>query len=172
MALEQTLEELERRRLGFKDRRDKIDEELAARRQTLLAEEISQINDLIAKARVEGGTLGQIKRAYGTKDHRTITTIIENSKSAIEYWTDAFASGKYGSWFEIVDEGTAVVIDSVRFEIIPLAGDNIMLNTDEPRWNADFTVENHTVKEFDAETESDNERVAEIAQAYRAYGNS
>lgn len=170
MTVEQTLQELERRRLGFKDRRDKIDEELAARRATMLAEEISQINDLIAKARAEGATLGAIKRAYGTKDHRTITSIVDSHQAEIKYWQDAIASGQHGTWFSLVDDGTAVIIESVRFEIVLIDdGKSIMLNTDVPRWNEDFTVENETVKEFDAQLETENERVAEIAEAYRSY---
>lgn len=165
MSMQDTLDELERRRLGFKDRRDKIDEELAARRAALLAEETSQINDLIAKARAQGASLGAIKRAYGTKDHRTITTIVAEHSAEIEYWRDAILSGKHGSWFSIEDN--KVTIKDVVFEILKLDDGSIMLSTDTPRWNDDFTVENEIVRDFDGKSEEDEPRVAEIGEAFR-----
>lgn len=166
MSLEQTLDEIERRRAGFKDRRDKIDEELAARRAALLADEVSQINDLIAKARAQGATLGQIKRAYGTKDHRTITTIVNAYGAEIEYWKSALTSGKYGSWFTMSDDGATVTINDVLFRIIPVE-DGIILDTDVSPWNDDFTVPNKTVGEFDGKTQDDDDRIGEILEAHR-----
>lgn len=178
MSLEATLEDIARRRAGFKDRRAKIDEELAARRAALLADEVAQINDLIAKARAQGATLGDLKRAYGTKDHRTITTIVNAHEAEIRYWKDELLSGKHGSWFTITpindpDEALdAVLINDVVFQIMDLQGGGIMLATEVSRWNEDFTVENKTVGEFDGKTEDDDERIREIGDAWRKLNES
>ena len=175
MALEDTLNELERRRAGFKDRQAKIDEELKARRAAMLADEVNAIEDLIAKAIAENATLGQIKRKYGTKDHRTITTIVARRQGEIQYWRDAIALGEVGKeeWFTIQNGrgGNYVVsIEDVMFDIHILEDGTIMLSTETPQWNEDFTVENETVREYDGKTEEDNPRIAEISEAF--YGRS
>lgn len=168
-ALESTLEDISRRRAGFKDRRDAIDEELKARRAALLAEEQNQIEDLMAKARAQGATLGDLKRAYGTKDHRTVTTIVDARQAEVKYWQEAFRSGEaQGQWFVITDD--TVLIDDVVFELITMEGGTIMLSTETPQWNDDFTVENKIVKEYDAKTEHEHDGVREIAEAYRKRG--
>lgn len=169
--LETTLDDIARRRAGFKDRRAKIDEELAARRAALLADELAQINDLIAKARAQGATLGDLKRAYGTKDHRTITSIVNSHAAEIAYWKDALTTGQYGQWFTITsatedDIYDTVLIHDVVFSITEIEN-GIMLLTEQDRWNEDFTVENATVRDFDGKTEDEDERVAEIGDAWR-----
>lgn len=164
--LEETLKELEVRRLGYKDRREKIEEELRARRISLLAEEQAQIEDLIAKAYASGATLGQIKKAYGTKDHRTITTIVANRAAEIKYWREALSDPTGGAWFTIMDDGQILIRDVV-FEATPLDDGKVMLITTEPKWNDDYTIENETVREFDGKTEEDDERISEIAEALR-----
>lgn len=173
MTLEDTLSELERRRLGFKDRAAKIKEEMRQRELALLADERAQIEDLIAKAMASGATLGQVKRAYGTKDHRTIRDIVAKREAEIQYWRDELAKPTNGEWFTIagidVETGRHVVfIDSVTFDVVPLDNGGIMLSTDTPQWNEDFTVENETVREFDGKTEEESERVREIADAIRS----
>lgn len=164
MTLEDTLGELTRRREGFKDRAAKIKEELRIREQALLAEERTQIEDLIAKAIASGATLGDVKRAYGTKDHRTITTIVANRQAEIAYWRDHFANPANGDWFTITGDGH-VLIGEVLFEVTPLDGGDIMLITTEPQWNDDYTIENETVREYDGKTQADNPRIGEIAEA-------
>lgn len=163
--LEETLKELEVRRLGYKDRREKIEEELRARRISLLAEEQAQIEDLIAKAYASGATLGQIKKAYGTKDHRTITTIVANRATEIKYWRQALAESEAEAWFSIGPDG--ITISGVLFDYTILDDMKFMLFTGEPQWNDDFTIENETVRDFDGKTEDEDPRVAEIAEAVR-----
>lgn len=164
MTLEDTLGELARRRAGFKDRALKIKEELRIRELALLAEERTQIEDLIAKAIASGATLGDVKRAYGTKDHRTITNIVAARQAEIAYWRDHFSNPANGDWFTITGDGH-VIISDVLFEVTPLEHGDMMLITTEPQWNEDFTVENETVKEFDGKTQADNPRIGEIVEA-------
>ncbi len=171
MSLENTLEEINRRRLGFKDRRQKIDEELAARRAALLADEVAQINDLIAKARAQGATFGDLKRAYGTKDHRTITNIVNTHSAEIAYWKDALTSGQHGDWFTLNDDGSEVTINDVVFEILEVEG-GILLSSQTPRWNDDYTIENKVVGEFDGKTEDEDARIREVGEAYRKYNSN
>lgn len=162
--LEDTLSELTRRRQGFKDRAARIKEELRIREQALLAEERAQIEDLIAKAIASGATLGDVKRAYGTKDHRTITTIVANRQAEIKYWQDHLANPANGDWFTVTSDGN-VVIGEILFEVKALDDGDIMLITTEPQWNDDYTIENETVREYDGKTQTDNPRIGEIAEA-------
>lgn len=170
MALEDTLSEIEVRRLGFKDRRDKIDEELKARRAAMLAEEQLQIENLVAKARAQGATLGDIKRAYGTKDHRTVTAIVNNRQAEIKYWQDTIRAGaEEGAWFTLLDNDQ-VLIGEVVFDTVEMEGEGLMLVTETPQWNDDWTIENTTVKEYDGKTESEHDGIGQIAEAIRKRG--
>lgn len=163
--LEETLKELEAARLGYRSRREKIEEELRARRIAMLAEEQLAIENFVAKAVAEGATLGQIKRAYGTKDHRTITNIVENREAEIRYWREFAANPENGEWFTIGPDG--ITISGVLFDYTILDDEKFMLVTGEPQWNDDFTIENETVRDFDGKTEDEDPRVAEIAEAVR-----
>lgn len=167
--LEETLKELEAARLGYRSRREKIEEELRARRVAMLAEEQLAIENFVAKAVAEGATLGQIKRAYGTKDHRTITNIVENREAEIRYWREFAANPENGEWFTLLEDGQ-VLIGEVLFAVTSLDDGRIMLMTDEPQWNDDFTIENETVRDFDGKTEGESRRIAEIAAALNARG--
>lgn len=164
--LEETLATLESRRLGYKERRARIEEELRQRRIAMLAEEQGQIENLVAKAVAEGATLGQIKRAYKTKDHRTITTMVAENEAAIRYWREFLAAPENGDWFTIVDDDN-VLIGEVTFRLVTMETGEIMLTTETPQWNEDFTIENETVRDFDGKTEDESDRVREIADALR-----
>lgn len=166
--LEDTLADLERRRLGFKARQAQIDEELKERRRALLAEEVTTIEDTVARAIAEGATLGQIKKAYGTKDHRTVSEIVARRQAEIKYWQDTLANmaaARKSDWFVIDDD--CVRIGEIRFDYQTMEDGKILLLTDVPQWNDDYTIENETVRDFDGKTEDESDRVREIAEAIR-----
>lgn len=164
--LETTLAELELSRLGYKERRARIEQELRERRLSMLAEETDKIENLVARAVAEGATLGQIKKAYKTKDHRTITTIVNDRAAEIKYWREFNAKPENGNWFTIMADGQ-ILIGEVLFEASPVDDGKIMLITTHPQWNDDFTIENETVRDYDGKTEDESEHVREIAEAIR-----
>lgn len=169
MALEQTLEELAERRAAFAAHRIKVDEELRQLRVEKLAAEQAAIEGYVVKAMAEGATLGQVKRAYGTKDHRTIATIVTARAAEIEAVRKARETKQAETdWFTL--EGEQVVIEmptgAARFEWTEVDGE-LMFITDEPLWDPTMTVKNEAVALLDGKTESTSAEARSVAQAIR-----
>lgn len=175
MALENTLEELAERRLAFKSYREGVEEELRKLRIEKLAAEQASIEHIIVKAMAEGATLGQIKRAYGTKDHRTIANIVTARAAEIEALQNAKREEKAATdWFSFGlpgDDRVTVVrdVDVAVYNWSEVDG-KIMFTTEEPLWNEDFTIRNEAVALLDGKTEDDNKEAGILAKAIRQRG--
>ena len=174
MALENTLEELAERRLAFKSYREGVEEELRKLRIEKLAAEQASIEHIIVKAMAEGATLGQIKRAYGTKDHRTIANIVTARAAEIEALQNAKREEKAATdWFQIGSLTGLILVKSGKHQAYYSWAEvdgKIMFTTEEPLWNEDFTVRNEAVGLLDGKTEDDNEEAGVLAKAIRQRG--
>lgn len=170
MALEGTLQQLAERRLSFKAYRETIEEELRQLRLQKLAAEQASIDHLVAKAMAEGATLGQVKRAYGTKDHRTIANIVASRAAEIEAIRQSriTAKAKTDDWFQLDEAEAYVTIGEHRayFTWSEVDGE-YMFTTDAPLWNDDYTIKNEAVALLDGKTESESEEAAILAAAIR-----
>lgn len=176
MALEQTLEELTERRLAFKVRREQIEEELRQLRTDKLAAEQASIEGIIVRAMAQGATLGQVKRAYGTKDHRTISNIVTARAPEIQAVRDSLTTKKVKSadWFTLGvtgdDRATVVIgIDAAVYTWSEVDG-KLMFVTDEPLWDETATIKNEAVALLDGKTEDDNDEARILAQEIRKRG--
>lgn len=170
MALEETLEELAEGRLAFRTRRARLDEELRAMRAEKLAAEQAAIEQIIVRAVAEGATLGQIKRAYGTKDHRTIAGIVAARADEIQAIRDAREAKAKAErdWFILASDHVRVTLgEHVANFTWTTVDDLLMFSTDESLWNDDYTVRNEAVALLDGKTEADNEEAAILARAIR-----
>lgn len=175
MALENTLEELAERRLAFKSYREGVEEELRKLRIEKLAAEQASIEHIIVKAMAEGATLGQIKRAYGTKDHRTIANIVTARAAEIEALQKAKHEEEAASnWFTLGlpgdDRATVVRGPDVAIYTWTEVDGKLMFTTDEPLWNEAFTFRNEAVTLLDGKTEDDSEEAGILAKAIRQRG--
>lgn len=167
MTLEATLQDLAERRLAFKAYREQVEEEARKFRADRLATEQSSIDHLVARAAAEGATLGQIKRAYGTKDHRTVANIVQAKRAEIEALREAKADEQLRSdWFAIEDNGVTVKVgEHEALFTYTYVDDEVMFVTEEPLWNGDFTVRNEAVALLDGKTADDSEEARAIAAA-------
>lgn len=172
MALEGTLQQLAERRLSFKAYRETIEEELRQLRLQKLAAEQASIDHLVAKAMAEGATLGQVKRAYGTKDHRTVANIVASRAAEIEAIRQSriTAKAKTQDWFVLdAEDGTAVITIGEHQAVYAwfIVDGEYMFTTEVPLWNDDFTIKNEAVALLDGKTESESEEAAILAAAIR-----
>ena len=160
MTLETKLAELAERRERFKEFRDSVDADLARQRVERLAAENAAIDQLVIECAAEHATLGQIKRAYGTKDHRTISDKVTSHAAEIAaIRTQAVQKMKnQPDWFRI--DGDTVRVEredgAATFTWTTLEDGQFLFSTDEPRWDDTFTTENKAVTLLDGKTETDN----------------
>lgn len=170
MALQDTLDELETRRLAYKAFERQVDQELRQLRAEKLNAEKAGIRHLVVKAAAEGATTGQIKRAYGTKDHRTVADMLIAGRAEIEAIRQAEAKKlEHADWFEFQDDGTILVeVDAwvAYYDWTEVDGE-IMFSTNEPRWDSTFTNENEAVKLLDGKLESESVEAGAVARAIR-----
>ena len=169
MALEEALQELSERRVAYRAYREQVEEELRQLRIEKLAAEQANIEHLVAKAAAAGGTTGQIKRAYGTKDHRTVADILARRASEIKALRNAEVEKQNDtSWFTFTDDGISVRIgDSEALFTYVYVDDQMMLTTETPMWNDDFTQRNEAVALLDGKTEDDSIEAAKLIRAIR-----
>lgn len=173
MTLEDTLADLQARRTTYKAYRAGVEAELRQIRQEKLSAELASIEHLVVRAMAEGATLGQVKRAYGTKDHRTISTIVSARASEI----DALKAGQApagkpkAGWFTILDNSVRLREGSSQalFTWHEVDG-KLMFLTEEPLWNEDFTIKNEAVALLDGKAEDSCEEARLIAEEIRKRG--
>lgn len=170
MTLEHTLEELAERRAAFAAHRAKVDEELRRKRVELLAAEQAAIEGIVVRAMAEGATLGQVKKAYNTKDHRTIATIVAARAHEIDAVRKQKDEAKAkDDWFTFEDDTVLVVLDghgTARYTWTEIEGE-LMFTTDEPLWNDDFTIKNEAVALLDGKTEGESAEARHLAKQIR-----
>lgn len=172
MGLENTLEELAERRIAFKTFRETVDAELRKLRVERLSAEQASIEHIVVKAMAEGATLGQIKRAYGTKDHRTIASIVESRAHEIEAIQKAKQEQKASTdWFQLDDEEAYVTVGNSQAYFTWAEVDGaLMFLTETPLWNHDNTIKNEAVALLDGKTETDNDEARILAKEIRKRG--
>lgn len=171
MTLEDTLQDLAERRYAFRAYRTNVDEELRKLRAEKLGAEQASIEHIVVKAMAEGATLGQVKRAYGTKDHRTIANIVAARASEIEAVREAQVEQEEpkDDWFILGMGHVSVFLDDARATFTWSEVDGLlMFSTDEPLWDSDYTIRNEAVALLDGKTEADSNEAREIASAIRA----
>lgn len=167
MTLEDKLAELEQRRTAFKDFRESVEADLRRLREQRLATEQAAIVGLILEAAAAGATTGQIKRAYGTKDHRTIADIIRNHTAEIEALQrrTVDAVEELPDWLTLHEH--YVTVREGEFEANFTwtdVGDEFMFVTEEPLCDPSYTIKNEAVALLDGKTESESERARLIAK--------
>ena len=178
MTTEQALAHLAELRSAFVAVRKSVEEELRMQRAKRLFAYTKDIEKAVLEAYASGATLGAIKRAYGTSDHRTVATIVENGLAEIEAMRLAKIAADEEraantEWFTFLPDRQVEINwagDSAVFEIADMEDDDIILTTKTPRWNDDFTVENRAVAQFDGYTSDEVTqieliRTTELAQA-------
>lgn len=162
MTLKDTLAELEERRANFRQFRDAVDRDLRRLRAERLAEETAAIEDLMVQAAAEDATLGQIKRAYGTKDHRTVADVIERRRNEIEVIrkTRMGRIRNQPEWFEFTDGGVRVTWegDQAQYTWTHLEEGVLLFATDTPQWDDTYTIRNEAVALLDGKTSEESEQ--------------
>lgn len=169
MALQDTLDELETRRLAYKAFERQVDAELRELRAEKLNAEKAGIRHLVVKAAAEGATTGQIKRAYGTKDHRTVADVLIAGKAEIEAIRQAEAKKlETAEWFSFEGDRILVQVDAwVAYYTWTEVEGEIMFSTDEPLWDSTFTTKNEAVALLDGKLESESVEAGAVARAIR-----
>jgi hypothetical protein len=171
MTDDKTLEELARRRAAFKTFQDAVDADLARQREERLAAEKGAIRTLILTAAAEGKSMGQIKRAYGTTDHRTIADVVHNGAAeilAIQKGAVAEVDEK-PDWFVIHDDEVTVTWqgDLAVYTWTAMESGEFMFTTDASLWDDDFNIKNPAVEVLDGKTESESAEARIIAKFIR-----
>lgn len=172
MTKQNVLEELSSRRERFTAFRTQVDEDLRRLRVERLATETSAIRQLVLEAFASGATVGEIKRAYGTKDHRTITDIIHSGTAEIEQIRKDLAAVEAGVpgmlWIEGAnafsfehDGHTAI------FEWYTTEDNELVFTTDTPLWDDNYEIKNLAVEVLSGKTESESDLAGSIARAVR-----
>lgn len=172
MTKQNVLEELSSRRERFTAFRTQVDEDLRRLRVERLATETSAIRQLVLSAYANGATVGEIKRAYKTKDHRTITDIINGGTAEIEQLRKELAAVEAGIpgmlWIEGANafsyehEGHTAI-----FEWYSTEEGEIVFTTDTPLWDDNYENKNLAVEVLSGKTESESDLAGTIARAVR-----
>lgn len=177
MTKNTTLSELTERRARFRVFADLVDAELRAERERRLATEKNAILTLMHEAWAKGATYGELKRAYGTKDHRTVRDIIESGTSeinAIKARIEQQASESQSHWFTIDwgQHNATVTVDGFQAVFSwwedEETGDLTFI-TDEALYpDNNFDKQNKAVALLDGKTEKDSASARELAEAISA----
>lgn len=165
--LDEALGALADRRATFRAYREAVDEELRLLRLEKLGAEQSNIEHLVVKAAALGATTGQIKRAYGTKDHRTVADILTRRAAEIEAMRKRKSDEEaQNDWFTVTDAGILITVgeSSALFTLVEV-DDEKMLTTEASLWNEDYTIRNEAVALFDGQSESTNQQVSKLVEA-------
>jgi hypothetical protein len=168
-----TLDELARRRAAFKDFAEAVEEDIKRIRIERLAAEKNAIRTLVLTAAAEGKTLGQIKRAYGTSDHRTISDMVKGAEAeviAIKTAKTAEVTDK-PEWFVIQGEEAEVSWegDTATYTWQDLEDGSYLFMTETPLWDESYTHKNEAVSLLDGKTESDSAEARVLAKFIRKH---
>jgi hypothetical protein len=171
MSVEDTLAQLQQRRAQFVPFREAVDADLERQRVERLATEKNAIRTLVLKAFAEGASMGQIKRAYNTTDHRTISDIIKSGAAEVAAIQQAEVSGveTQPEWFTLDGDSVHVTFggDSAVYEWTEMEDGKFLFTTDAPLWNDEFTQKNKAVEYLDGKTESDSADARILAKYIR-----
>lgn len=90
-----------------------VEDDLARERAERLSKRRNEVRDLVIDAASKGANVAELKRAYGTKDYRTIKSILDNAgdELLVRREQNVQAEVKDRKWFEITNHGTIDVWD-------------------------------------------------------------
>lgn len=174
MTLEKTLRELEERRTGFVEYRAEVEADLRRERERRLAAETQGILQLVLTAAAEGATLGQIKRAYGTKDHRTIADMVRDHRAEIDVIRKRLDEQVKGQpdWINFEDDTFTVDVGEAgqaTYTWVVMEDETFMFVTEDTLWDPEYTTKNEAVEKFDGKHENDNADTRKLATVLRKY---
>lgn len=151
------LDALTEERERFKALQASIDEDLARQRFERLAEGRGKVNRKVLEAAAAGNSIAKIKRAYGTKDYKTIKTILDNGQAELDAILAGRAdkTGSSDSNDRIVVEGAIVYVDGVAYDIIELDEDEYMLDVIDADASFDPSLDGEIVSEYSKGLEGD-----------------
>lgn len=175
LSKEAALKRLSENRASFSAYRDQVDEELRQIRRERLAQYELGIRRDVLEAYAAGATLGAIKRAYNTKDHRTIKAIIDSGMSEVEQMRLAeveqaqAASTGLPDWAARQLDNIIVTVgeDVAFYTYEEIEGGKLMFSTDEAPWDPTFTKKNRAVELLDGKIEGETAEATELAAAIR-----
>lgn len=169
MNKQELLDKLTEARSRLSTVRDVVEAEIRKIRDERLSAYRRDLRYLILAAYAAGASMGEIKRAYGTKDHRTISDVINEGAAEIEAMRQSAAEIKAREdWYELTDNGVLIRDggEEVFFTIAEMEEDEILLQAETPRWNEDWTVENKVVGKYDGMTSDELPEVEVIRKAW------
>lgn len=177
MSKENALAALSVARTELTEIRPVIEEEVRVHRATRLQAYQAEVARQILRAYAAGATMNEIKKAYGTKDHRTVSAIIQAGATEIAALRDAMAADETShieqpneSWFTITESGQIEITwegDTAMFTLHELDDGSSMLTTEDPRWDTTVTPakENKAVAMFDGRDDDEVEQIKIIVKA-------
>jgi hypothetical protein len=126
---EDILVELAEKREGYKTFVDSVDEDLKRERLRRIAVRQSEIRDLVIRAHLAGARTADIKRAYNTTDHRTITNILASAEEEIALRAQETEPVEAKALFQFIDDGVTIweAGDMATFNIETLEDGSVML---------------------------------------------
>lgn len=81
---EEALAELAEARASYRGFIESVDEDLRAERERRIAQRRAEIEGMVLRAYALESSIADIKRAWGTKDYRTIRNIIDSRSSELD----------------------------------------------------------------------------------------
>lgn len=137
-SLESALDQLAEARATYKAFIEAVDEDLRAERARRIETRRAEIESKVLWAYALGANIASLKRAWGTKDYRTIKNIIDSRESELDVIreeidripVDPKTQTRY-DWIEIA--GDKIVVADFEYEVIKFDDDSgYMLSGDGP----------------------------------------
>lgn len=153
-----------------------IEEEVRVHRATRLQAYQANVARQILLAYASGASVNEIKKAYGTKDHRTVAAIIQAGAGEIAALRAEIAADQTAhieqpaeTWFKVMGEDGVEITwegDTALFALHELDDGSHMLTTEHPRWDTDVTPakENMAVAMFDGRDDDEVDQIKLIVK--------
>jgi hypothetical protein len=127
----EVLAELQHARTTYKDFLAAVDADLAAEKQKRLATRQGEILHLVAEAFANGANINQIKRAYGTKDYKTIRSIIDSMGAEVKALEAEVKYETKPTW-TLQQRGDTLFVDAgtSTYQVVDLEGHEYLLDLD------------------------------------------
>lgn len=127
-SIELALDELAEARATYRDFVEAVDADLRAERDSRLAARKREIEGKVLRAFALGATIAALKRAWGTKDYRTIKNIIDTRQTELDAIREELAKipedpatkTRY-DWIAI--DGDRIVIEGTDYEVVKFEDD-------------------------------------------------
>jgi len=127
----ESLDRLRALRESYRAYVEAVDADLAREKAKRLAARQGEILEAVAESAARGASLADIKRAYGTKDHRTIKKMVDSMSNQIEAIAEEIAAPVATERFTI-DVGALgipyLTVDGITFMVVLMDEDGYMLD--------------------------------------------